>query len=851
MSQRVLKVLVVLLVLLGASMGGYFFLPWQKLSLPSLLQLRQQVNQQVSRLNDNTPILLSVGVQPEFLELGGALVQALNAERAPDAQELVLAPVRDVTSAAALLKTDQAQLALVDADELRTLQRRTEAAPPPPQVARVGEEAVTLLVSPSAPVRRFEDLTGKRVGILSTSRNDVETLRALAQAVQLEISVVVADEKTPARPGVVQVELVSGAELLQGIRQGRLVGLFTKVVHPAEVVHLLTHRVPLRLVSVSVELSVLGIRHPEYVETVIPGRFYPVLQQESEIPTLGTGLYLLSAANNRPDLVADVTERLLKAIKRLQERPSFRLLTQAALLNRLEEPRVHRHALKVYQKAGLRGIPFVSEGSGASETPTPTPVPDVSASASSTSPEDMQLMPMLPTDSSGAPAQAPSANPAGAAAASGAATGAKTPSRPVDVRSSADPSTTPKKKKKKRGAQDDPTPTPTPEPTPAPTPTSTPTPTPVPRVPPPPPPVYVLATGNPERDSFQVGSRLAAFYNALCLRSDVSGRACETPDDARALILPMDSDEESLEALRSGRASFALVRADVLYEHVSKPRDHESKPESPLQNVGQLYIHTLTALARRASEPESPPQEQPVQAGWTQASKLLMEARAREGNVAENTRPDEFALDARRQRLQGITDLEGMRISIRRDAGATSRDNAVSLFEPKRFLSFQWEAAIRTEEPFPEKAVDMFNHHRVDALMCALAHPSPWLTAQLVWDEDTVFLPITGLERIVSDSQYLVQTTLRSEWYGLPPSEVRTLGVPVLLVATAQTPPDVVLTLLDILLDEPRLRLYAPQLWNVSLRSLHTPSVVPFHEAAERRYVQRERRIQQSPSSSR
>lgn len=80
---------------------------------------------------------------------------------------------------------------------------------------------------------------------------------------------------------------------------------------------------------------------------------------------------------------------------------------------------------------------------------------------------------------------------------------------------------------------------------------------------------------------------------------------------------------------------------------------------------------------------------------------------------------------------------------------------------------------------------------------------------------------------------------------------MRTLGVPVLLVAASKTPPDVVLTLLDLLLDEPRLRLYAPQLWNLSLRSLHTPSVVPFHEAAERRYVQRERRIQQTPRTSR
>lgn len=766
MSQRALKVLLVLLVLLGASLGGYFFLPWQKLSLPSVLQLRQQVNQQVSRIKDDAPILLSVGVQPQFLELGGALVQALNAEGDPDAQALVLAPVRDVTSAAALLKTDQAQLALVDADELRSLQRPAEAVPPPPQLARVGEEAVTLLVSLGAPVSRFEDLAGKRVGILNTSRSDVETLKALVQTIQLDVSVVQADDKTPAPPNMVQVELVSGQELLQGIRKRRLVGLFTNVVHPAELVHLLTHRINLRLVPISVELSVLGIHHPEFVETVIPGQFYPFLQQESEIPTLGTGLYLLSAANNRPDLVADVTRRLLKAVKSLQARPSFRLLTQAGLLNRLEEPRVQRDALKVYQKAGLRGIPFISEGSAASETPTPTPPPTSAASASvPEQTEGMQLLPALPSapadasatapDMAGqAPAPAPNTKAAGAttsaatsAATSRGATSAAT-SRgavPGEARTGADPNTTLKKKKKKRGAQDDPTPTPTPEPTPEPTPTPTPVPTPIPWVPPPPPPVYVLATGNPERDSFQVGSRLAAFYNALCLRSDASGRACETPDDARALILPMDSDEESLEALRAGRASFALVRADVLYEYLSKTQAAEPKYESSLQNVGQLYIHTLTAVARRASVQESPADAEKAQEGWTKASTMLMDARAREGVITENKRPDEFALYARRQRLQGITDLEGMRISIRRDAGATSRDNAVSLFEPKRFLSFQWEAAIRTEEPFPETAVELFNHHKVDALMCGLAHPSPWLTAQLVWDEDTVLLPITGL----------------------------------------------------------------------------------------------------------
>jgi len=308
------------------------------------------------------------------------------------------------------------------------------------------------------------------------------------------------------------------------------------------------------------------------------------------------------------------------------------------------------------------------------------------------------------------------------------------------------------------------------------------------------------------------------------------------------LLTPTQDDAASILALESGSASLALVRADVLYDAVQGEGTWKVPIRTKLTVVAQLYVHALTAVARRQGGTDARQLSVLPDSDWTSVAEELERMRERSGNTQSETRPDLAAQEVRRQRMMNITDLEGVRTSLKWDRQPGPRGNAVTLFEPVRFLHVLWKSSLRSEEPFPEAGARLFNEGRVDGMICALAHPSPWLKARLRWENATL-LPITGLERELSETPYLVQTTLRRDWYEGVEGTVSTLGVPVLLVAREGADPEMVLELVNLLLDEREtLVQVAPQLGGATLRVLHSSTFLPFHPVAEGRYRQRERR---------
>lgn len=814
---------------------------------------------------------VAVATNPESLLLGGLLVDALNRELTPGSPTLVMAPVGTPLDAASLLLKGGASMALVGPATLQFAQVEAQASALPDQppesprlLARLAEQSAALLVRADQRLDGLPSLVGQTVGLSSITPSDERLLRALLTSLDLKLepekvetiqpkvvvkkrrlkkkSATVSPDASP-ESTVVSMVVAEPEVLLQRLQEGTLSALFMSTLHPSQLIHKLGHSVPLRLLPVAANMERLALRYPELVETVILSEGYPELNPSGAVPTIGTGLWLVGTQHLSTDEAADITSRLLKSIKSLQKHETFQLMTGAGLLNSLDESRVHAGALQVYHAHGLKGIQRLVRQQGADDEPTPVPA--------------------TPTPIPSPPIPAVTVPPPGALFG---------PPAPPGLDKSGKDGSGKKKDKKAKGKQQEeaPTPTPTPEPTPTPTPEPTPEPTPTPvpdpeRLPP-----FLVAVGQPGRDGFQVGAQLANMFNDPCTREKGRPGSCAhslyhwIP---QALILPTEDERASIDALVSGKASLALVRADVLYESLQS-RARAAARDNPysgstftqwlsellgentrsqvdgsnLRLLGRLYMHTLTAVARRQAG--GPAEEHSVlpSAGWTSVADSLAQLRGDNRGAPGETRPDMATQALRRERLADITDMEGIRTSLRWDATRGPRGNAITLFEPRRFLDVLWRQALLSEEPYAAVAAQLFNEGRIDALICGLAHPSPWLQAQLKWDDNTTLLPITGLEREIDESPYLVQTTLQREWYGVEAGPVRTLGIPVLLIGTADTSPDVVMELVSLLLNErASLVRNAPQLWGANLSALHTGTFLPFHPAAEMRYRLAER----------
>jgi hypothetical protein len=204
-------------------------------------------------------------------------------------------------------------------------------------------EAINLVVATRRGVQSPGDLKGKRIAISlgEPGSGDHVNAHEVLDAVGVD-------------PGEdLSAVYVSPVDALYLFGRNRLDAFFFTAGHPAAMFHEVNGgKRRARFVTLNPEDEMLK-RYPYYRRTVIPARYYPDMDNPTDVPTIGVKATVVASAETPDWMVYGLVKTIAENIDYLRTQLQiFEYLTRESALEDLAAP-IHPGALKYYREIGM------------------------------------------------------------------------------------------------------------------------------------------------------------------------------------------------------------------------------------------------------------------------------------------------------------------------------------------------------------------------------------------------------------------------------------------------------------------------------------------------------------------
>ncbi len=203
-------------------------------------------------------------------------------------------------------------------------------------------ESLTLCAAADADIWAIQDLKGKRVNIGNPGAglrgNTIDALTAVG--INHETDIIAESHKAPEAPGLLQ--------------EGKIDAFFYTVGHPSGAFKEATEgERKVRFISIT-GVETLLAKYPYYAKSVVPIRFYPGAENDSDVETFGVKATVVTSSKVPENVVYNLTKAIFENVHGFKNmHPAFHGLTKKGMLEGLSAP-IHPGAKRYYKEAGLK-----------------------------------------------------------------------------------------------------------------------------------------------------------------------------------------------------------------------------------------------------------------------------------------------------------------------------------------------------------------------------------------------------------------------------------------------------------------------------------------------------------------
>jgi hypothetical protein len=183
--------------------------------------------------------------------------------------------------------------------------------------------------------------------------------------------------------------------------------------------------------------------------------------------------------------------------------------------------------------------------------------------------------------------------------------------------------------------------------------------------------------------------------------------------------------------------------------------------------------------------------------------------------------------------IRGLPDVKGKRINIG-NPGSGVRGNAIDVLTA---AGIDWETDLQAESLVATEAPKMIQDGRIDGFFHTVGHPSGAIKEATSGRRKVRFVPITGIDDLLSRFAYYAKTDVPVDSYPMAIVEgpVESIGLMTTVVATADTAEDVVYALVkEVMENLEEFKGLHPALAQLTAPGMLEGHTAPFHPGAER-----------------
>ncbi|MDA3875049.1 MAG: TAXI family TRAP transporter solute-binding subunit [Kiritimatiellae bacterium] len=185
--------------------------------------------------------------------------------------------------------------------------------------------------------------------------------------------------------------------------------------------------------------------------------------------------------------------------------------------------------------------------------------------------------------------------------------------------------------------------------------------------------------------------------------------------------------------------------------------------------------------------------------------------------------------------IRTIADLRGKRVNIG-SPGSGHRGNALDILDT---AGINPDTDLQAESLTVEECASMLQDNRIDAYFYTVGHPNGSITEASTGRRKVRFVPITGMDSLLEKSPFYSVAEVPVSLYpnAIQDEEVVSIGMRTTLVTHADTPDEVVYTLVKAVLENlDRLKTQHPALQGLTPETMLRGGNAPLHPGAERYY---------------
>ncbi len=210
-------------------------------------------------------------------------------------------------------------------------------------IAAFYPEAVTMMTAVDTGIQSLSDLQGKRVSIGVPGSGDPENMRGLLRMVGLD----------PDRD--LQVRLLGPVDSAEQLQKGDLDAYCLTIGHPnLALLEASSGARKMRIIAFEPQIiRRIRAQAPYFIDTLIPVKYYPGLENTTDVPTIGAKAILFTLATTPEAEVAAILTALLDDFDLFRrQHPALQNLQRRDLATGLALP-LHPGAAKLFRERGL------------------------------------------------------------------------------------------------------------------------------------------------------------------------------------------------------------------------------------------------------------------------------------------------------------------------------------------------------------------------------------------------------------------------------------------------------------------------------------------------------------------
>jgi len=185
--------------------------------------------------------------------------------------------------------------------------------------------------------------------------------------------------------------------------------------------------------------------------------------------------------------------------------------------------------------------------------------------------------------------------------------------------------------------------------------------------------------------------------------------------------------------------------------------------------------------------------------------------------------------------INAIHDLRGKRVDIGLP-GSGTRQNAIDVFDA---AAMEWKKDIEVHEEKLDERINMLIHDKLDAFFHTVGHPSMNIKFATYSVRGARLIPLDNIEKILSAKPYYSRSYIPARLYPLAEnkSDVETIGVKAIFLASAKVPEDIVYAITKAVFEDFILMgEHAPILQTIRKENMLDGLTAPIHPGALRYY---------------